>query len=162
LTSKKNNSNTSLDYWIKACKWFLINSAFGLFPLLFMAFVAFMSDGRVGSLQVDHLIYEGGILLFVMIALMGAVMVDYLLSGFENSGISVFVFYIFPILILGFVTTEFMLICTKNIEKEVFAVNSWTTIIVIVLSFLYSTLVKADLFLREDARIKKHQKHENS
>lgn len=156
-TSEK-KLNGRLDYWWKAIKWWLLNAGFGWFPLGFMYLIKYLTDGKIGGEQIEHLIYEGGIIVFVAIAIMGAVMGDYLISGLRSKGHRIFMIYLFPLLLLGFVSVEFMLICTNNMEKEAFALLSPTTIIVTTLSFTYSTLVKGNLYLRENIEQKKSEK----
>ena len=148
---KDGKKNTKFNYWFKAFKWFMGNSMFGIFPLFLMLTVNTLTDGRAGEHEVNHLIYEGGVVLFVMIAIMGSVTVDYLLSGFTTSGLAVFAIYYFPLVILGFVSLEFVLICMKLLDKETFGLTSATTIIVVTLSFVYSTATKANLYIKEDS-----------
>jgi hypothetical protein len=68
--------NTTFDYTIKALKWFIMNAAFGLFPLLFMLSVSLLTNGVEGESELNKLIYEGGVIFFVIIAMMGSIAID--------------------------------------------------------------------------------------
>lgn len=145
------NKNSKWNYWVKAFKWFSMNLCFGLFPLYLMYIVKTSTNGKAGNPQVDHLVYEGGIVLFVCIASMGAVMIDYVLSGIPKSGFRIFRIYIVPLILLGYVTLDFLLICMDKLEKETFSLTSSTTIIIFLLAFVYCTFTKANLYLEEDS-----------
>lgn len=143
--------NTTFDYWKKAFKWFCLNAVFGLFPLIIMGTVSWLTKGEEGDHQIDHLIYEGGIVLFVAIAIMGAVAVDYLISGGEFTGASIFGLFIFPGIIAGFISLEFLLVCLHKLNKYALAITSKKTLILLTFTFLYCTLAKANLFIKEDS-----------
>lgn len=99
----------------------------------------------------DSLIYDGGIVLFVSIAIMGAVVVDYLVSGFPASGLSIFAVYIFPFLIMGFISLEFLLVCFNKIDRLALALGSKKSVILMVFSSVYSIATKSTLYLKEDS-----------
>ncbi len=138
-------------YW-KSCKWFLGNAAFGIFPVLLMWLVYGLSEGKTGQKEIFHLIHDG-VIVFLCIALMGAVMVEFLLSGPKMSGFSIFTIYIFPLIVLGIISLDYLLIYLNVIDSTVFNLNSWTTIITIVLSFSYCTFTKATLYKKEANKI---------
>lgn len=146
--------NKPFHYWKRATKWFCLNTAFGLFPLIIVIVVNNLTDGREGGNQIDHLIYEGGIVLFVSIAIMGAVACDYLLAGGTFTASDIFVIFIFPIMIAGFITLEFLLVCLHKLNKYALAVTGKKTIILLTITFLYSTLTKANLLIKEDSEKK--------
>lgn len=147
---RRKKFNTTFDYLYKACKWFIFNAAFGLFPLLLMGIVMWLTGGKEGQSEVDKLIYEGGVLLFVLTAMMGAVAVDYLLSGFKFSSKEIFLFFIFPSLVTGFISLEFLLVCMGKLCKYALAIKAKKTITLMIISFIYCTLTKATFFLKED------------
>jgi hypothetical protein len=149
--SKHKKVNSGFDYYIKALKWFVLNAAFGIFPLILMGVVNWLTSGKEGQPQIDHLIYEGGVVLFVSIAIMGAVAVDYLLSGIKCSGIEIFALYIFPSFIAGFISLEFLLVCLHKLNKFALGIQGKKTIILIIISFFYCTLTKATFYLKEDS-----------
>jgi len=143
--------NTYKDYWFKSFKWTFLNAAFGLFPLLLVGTVSWLTHGKEGNHQMDHLIYEGGIVLFVAIAIMGAIVVDYLLSGHKTSGVGVFAIYIFPALVAGFIALEFLLVCLQKLNKHALSLGGKKTIILLLISFLYCTFTKSSLYIKEDS-----------
>jgi hypothetical protein len=127
------------------------NVIFGLFPLIIMYLFFFCSNGKVCGDGVDNLIYEGAIL-FVCIAIVGTVYVDFYLSGIYLSGWGRFATYFFPVIIPLWVSVNYVLIHMKIIGKEVFAASSGITIATIALSFLYVLFVKTNLYMQEDLR----------
>lgn len=147
----RNNRNTTADYLYKSLKWFFFNSVFGLFPLILMGTVSKLTAGQEGQTTVDHLIYEGGVILFVIIAIMGAVAVDYLLAGFKFSSKEIFFYFIFPSILAGFISLEFLLVCMQKLDKFALALHGRKTMTLILLSFVYCTLVKASFYQKEDA-----------
>ena len=141
-------------YLWKSFKWTILNTCFGLFPLLLVGIVNILTNGKEGHHQIDHLIYEGGIILFVCSAIMGAVAVDYLLSGEKVGGIELFAIYIFPLLLTGFMALEFLLVCLQKLNKFALAYNSKKTIILVIVSLSYCILAKSSLYLKEDSERK--------
>lgn len=148
----KDNQNTKFDYWWKAFKWFSFNAGFGLFPLLLMGVVSWLTKGTEGDRQIDHLIYEGGIVLFVAIAIMGAVMIDYLQLGIKFSSSEIFAIFIFPACIAGFITLEFVLVCLHKLNKHALGLYSKKTITLLFLAFVYCTFTRATFFIKEDSQ----------
>lgn len=101
--------------------------------------------------KVIYLIKDGAVL-FVCGAIMGAVFVEYLLSGFKLNGTAIVLIYGTPIFMLMFILIEYLLIYLKVINDDYFSLNSLTSKVVIVLSFIYCILVKTDLYIKEDLR----------
>lgn len=142
---------TYLDYLMKSIKWTVGNAIFGIFPLLFVWLLYGLSGGKTGHEELYRLIHDG-VILFVCIAIMGAVVVEYLISGFPVSGFAVLRIYIFPLGVLGIVCIDFMLIQFKQIDNQCFDIDSLTTKIVVFLSLFYTIFTKASLYMKEDFR----------
>jgi hypothetical protein len=140
-----------LDYFLKSIKWFFGNAIFALAPLLFMYALNVITVNKICHDKVIFLIKDGAVL-FVCGAIMGAVFVEYLLSGFELNGTTSVFIYGAPILMLMFILIEYLLIYLKVIDDDYFSLNSLTSKVVIVLSFIYCILVKTDLYIKEDLR----------
>lgn len=141
-------------YWIcffKTLKWIIGNTVFGLFPLLFFCSIFYLTDKKFGGDQVDTLIYEGSIL-FVCIALVGAVLIDYYLSGLRPIGFTRFATYFFPVALLFVVTENYFLIHIGYVSKSRFALKSNTTIFVITITVIYIIFVKTELYIKEGFR----------
>lgn len=136
-------------YYFKSVKWYIGNALFGLFPLILMWLVYYRSGGKTGEEEIYHLIHDG-VIVFLCIALMGAVVVEFLLSGPKLSGISIFTIYLFPFIVLGIISLDYLLIYLKVIDNSSFHLNSRTTIITIILSFAYCTFTKATLYKKEE------------
>lgn len=134
-------------YW-KAFKWFLGNLIFGLVPILILLLVEALSDGSTGADGIFLLMHEG-VIHFLCIALMGAVMTESLLSGVSSRGTEIFAIYIFPIVILSFVSLEYLLVFLHTIKNKCFDPMSGNTIIVLFLSFGYCTFTKTSFYIRE-------------
>lgn len=144
---------TYWDYFWKTLFWVIGNLAFGLFPLIFMGAVYIISGGKIYGDAIQTMIYEG-IILFVCIAIMGAVFIDYALSGILMNRFKTFSVYSIPAFVVFLVAINFFLIHLKIIDKTRFSLASSTTISVIVLSLFYSVFVKASLYIFDDIRHK--------
>ena len=96
-------------YFWKSTKWMCGNAIFGIFPLLFMCSIYYISGRKVGAEIVDSLVYEGSVI-FVCIAIVGAVLVEYYLSGFRLNGIFRISVYLFPAVILYITSINYYLI----------------------------------------------------
>jgi hypothetical protein len=139
---------------MKTIKWLIANGIIGLAPLLIICMVNFIAEGKVGSAEVKHLINDG-VVLFVCCAMMGAVVIDFKLGGFNLTGWRFVSIYITPFAILGIILLEYLMKFFKAIPEEWFRLNSTTSIIVISLSLIYCTLAKTNLYMKEDF---KHEK----
>ncbi len=83
-------------YW-KSFKWTFYNALCGLLPLLLVGAVANLTKGSEGQEQFEDLIYEGGLVLFVSIAIMGAVAVDYIVESVEMAGTKIILIFGLPL-----------------------------------------------------------------
>ncbi len=138
-------------YLKKSFFWVAGNALFGLTPLLFMQFVYLVSGFKVGGEEIKHLVHDG-VVLFVCCAIMGAVLVEFVLSGYEMKISRSYKLLIIPGFIMLLLLTDYFLINLKAIDTSCFALDSWTSLIVIVLSFLFCTFNKANYYIKEDTR----------
>lgn len=145
----KTTKVTYRHYYWKSLKWFIGNLLFGSVPLLLMWVVEGLSHGNTGADEISSILHQG-VVHFLCIALMGAVMTEFLISGIKFGGFSIFAIYIFPLLILSFVSLEYLLVYLNKIESKCFDLNSNYTYIVFILSFIYCTFIKASFYIKED------------
>ncbi|SRR6266700_996561 len=136
-------------YLTKTFFWVIGNAVFGLIPLIFMLTVYELGEKKIGIDEINHLIHEG-VILFVSIAIMGSVFVDYALSGFKLKGIGVFAIYIFPLCIVAIISIDYLLIHLGIISNNCFSLSSKTTKFVVGLSFIYILFAKTSLYIKED------------
>lgn len=113
--------------------------------------ISLLSDNKVGSTEVEHQIHEGGVL-FVFLALVGAVALDYYLTGIRFNGIARFSTNLTPIFILCVIFVNYLLIKLKIIDQARFSLNSYTSYIVCTVSILYISFVKTNTAIKEDER----------
>ena len=152
IEREMSNKSTYWYYYWKALKWYLSNLIFGLVPVILLLVVQGLSNGKVGGEGVNTLMNEG-VLHFLSIALMGSVVTDALLSGEKSKGFEIFAIYIFPVLVLSFVALEYLLVYLRVIENSCFDINSFYTIIVILLSFGYCSFVKTSSYIKNSTKI---------
>ncbi|TWI83265.1 hypothetical protein IQ13_1373 [Lacibacter cauensis] len=136
-------------YLWKSTKWIILNAVFATAPLWILCVLYFASEKKIGGDEIDLLIYDGAIF-FVSISLVGAVLVDYILSGFRPMGVARFVIYLFPLVVLFAAGTNFLLIKFNIISNSRFLLTSSTTLWTVSLSILYILFVKTDLYIKED------------
>src|SRR5690348_16378841 len=123
-------------YWgclRKTFFWIVGNAMFGLFPMLFMLIVYSLGEGKVGKDEIDHLIHDG-LILFVSIAIMGSVMVDYALSDLKLKWPGILVVYIMPLGLVAIISIEYLLINLKIIPNLRFDLTSGNTKFVVGIS----------------------------
>lgn len=136
-------------YLWKSTKWIVLNGIFATLPILLMCAIYMISEQKLGNEEIENLIYEGTVL-FVCIAMVGAVLVDYILSGFRPMGFARAIIYLFPLIVLFLVTANYLLIHYKVVDVSRFMLNSRTSLIVISTSIAYMLFVKTDLYIKED------------
>lgn len=139
------------EYYWKSLKMFLLNFLFGLFPLVLVWFINVMFGG-INTEEQKHLIRDG-VVIFVSIACMGGVMVEFLLSRHKFRGPKILAIFLFPVALMWIVGVEYLLVVVKKIDHNVFDLDSSSTIFVFLLSFIYSTFAKANLYFLEDLNI---------
>jgi hypothetical protein len=142
-------------YLSRTIKWIIANAVFGLAPLLFMWLVSLLSEGKAGASECVHLIKDGAVL-FVCCSIMGSVVIDFKLAGFDLVGWQFIAVFLAPIAILGILLLTYLLIYFKAVNNEMFNLNSRTSILVMTLSVIYCILAKTNLYMREDIHHGKH------
>jgi hypothetical protein len=115
-------------------------------------------SGHIGDDEMSHLIHDG-VVLFVCCSIMGAVIVDFMLSDYLLKGAVIFAIYIFPLFLLGLISVDYLFIRLKIIDGSCFDPSSKTSIFVMGFSVIYSTLSKADLYIKEDSKHDNLQYH---
>jgi hypothetical protein len=143
--------NSYWQYYRKSVSWVLGNAFFGLLPLLFMMFIQAVSEKKVGSEEIQHLIQDG-VVLFVCCAIIGAVLVEFILSGQRLKISTVYGWTAIPFSIFLIILTDYFLINLKAIDHSCFHLDSLTSKVVIGLTFVYCTFTKANLYLMEDTK----------
>lgn len=138
-------------YLIKSSKWVIGNSFFGLLPLLFILFINAVSGGKTGNEEISRLIHDG-VILFVCCAIMGAVLIDYILLGIKQKIALTIGLLIIPGFIVILLLTDYTLIILKEIDNSCFNLSSNTSKIVIGLTIIFSIFTKASIFIKEDSR----------
>lgn len=154
--NETNNEEEKIAYWHyywKAFKWYVGNLVFGLVPVLLLFIVSKLTDGETGSGEIDVLIHEG-VIHFLSIALMGAVLIEALLSGEKSNGFEIFAIYMFPLLVLSFISLEYLLVFLNKMNNACFEVTSPYTIIVFLLSFGYCSFAKTSSYINESTKKK--------
>ena len=139
-------------YYFKGFKWVLGNSFWALLPLWFMYFMKFVSGNKVGDDEIQHLVIHDGVILFVCCAFMGAALVELVLILINLKIMTAYRFAIIPCFISLLILTDYALIISKIIDYECFNITSKTSIIVIILTIIYCTFVKAEIYIKEDTR----------
>jgi len=139
------------NYFLKSSKWLFGNFLFGLVPLWFILFVYLVSGGRAGKEEVDHIIVRDGAILFVCCAIMGSVLVDFMLAGLTIKIGVAYRLAIIPVFIMLLLLTDYSLIMGKIIDDDCFTLSSCTSKLVIALSALFSLITKTSLYIKEDA-----------
>lgn len=143
-----------IEYWPyfrKSIVWVFGNACFGLTPLLFMLFVNMVSGHKVGSEEISHLINDG-VVLFVCCAILGAALIELMLSGMKMKISHAYSIGIVPLFILALILTDYFLINLKVIDTSCFMLSSGTSKIVILFSTVFCIFTKANLYIREATR----------
>lgn len=138
------------EYYKNAFYWFAGNLVFGLFPLGLMILIEKGSNGKEGTEIIHHLIYQGGILVFVAIALMGAVSIDYALVGTKFTTPQVILIFIVPGCVMACVCLEYILVCFHVISEYALGISARKTYCLLLFSFLYCTFTKTNLYITEE------------
>lgn len=139
------------DYLRKTLYWLIGNLLFGLAPLLFMCVVYAIAEQKIGGPVIDQLVHDG-VVPFVCCAIMGSILLDYALGGYSFTPYQVFTIFGFPIGILMILCLNYLFIRIHIVPEDRFDLFSYTSILVIVLSVVYSLVAKTHLFAREDTK----------
>jgi hypothetical protein len=135
----------------KSVFWLIGNALFGLLPLIFMKFIFLMSDKKAGGEEIKHLI-EDGVIQFVCCAICGASLVDLALSGEKMKISKAYAWGIIPVVIVGLLLTNYILIILKVIDHTCFHIGSNTSLIIISLTVIFCILVKTRLYIKEETK----------
>lgn len=148
------------EYLWKTTKWFIGNCLFGLTPIIFMLGIYMITDHKIGGTQIYDLVHEG-VILFVLAAIMGSILLDYFLAGYQFSGWEIFHIFIVPLIVIGVLCLNYLFICLTILNEKRFELTSVTSTFCYVVSIAYCFLQKTNLYMREDVtKIIKHTKEE--
>lgn len=139
---------TDGECFLAAIAWFIGNAVFGLAPLLFLVAVNPVLDKHETSSEIDTLL-KGGIILFVCCALMGAVIIEILLSKIVFRRFAFFAVNVSPFVLLSMISLIYLLTILGHISKSVFTTPSKFYIFVIIFTIIYCTLGKYLLYQHE-------------
>ena len=132
----------------QALLWFFSNAIFGLAPLLALCLINPVLDKHQASSEIQKLM-QGGIILFVCCALMGAVIIDILLDKMEFKKLAYFAFNVFPFILLGIICFLYILIILGHVNITLFSSFSKFYIFVIIFTIIYCSLGKYFLYLNK-------------
>ena len=130
---------------VAAFVWFMGNAIFGLAPLLFLVTVNPALEKHEASTEIETLL-KGGIILFVCCALMGAVIIEILLSKIVFRRLAFFTVNVSPFILLLIICLIYLLTILGHINKTIFTTPSKFYIFVIVFTTIYCTLGKYLLY----------------
>lgn len=142
-------------YFKKTLIWGIGNAVFGLAPLIFMCVILILTGHKIGHWEVDALIHEG-LVPFVCCAIMGSVVVDFMLADLLFKPVQVFVVYVFPLFVLSIISIDFLLVTLGSISSQCFNLSSLTTIFVAIFSLGYCLFAKPYLHIEEDLQYDLH------
>lgn len=123
----------------------LSNAAFGLAPLLFLLLLNPLLQHKNATSEIDRLI-GGGIILFVCCALMGAVIIDILISKISFKRFAFFAVNISPFILLFFICLLYLLAILGSINPTIFTTFSKFYTFVIMFTIFYFILGKYLLY----------------
>jgi MFS-type transporter involved in bile tolerance (Atg22 family) len=138
-----------LQYIRKSAFWFVGNLAIGCCPLIFLSMVFMTSRGKMGYDDFDKQVHEGAIL-FVCVAMIGGIMLDFLQSEFRLRGRQIVIIVITPIMAISLLFLEYLFVILKIINSDCFNITSRSTIFVVLFSAIYCILNKTNLLIMED------------
>jgi len=139
-------------YWQyikKSTLWYFGNLVIGCAPLIFLAMVFMTSRGKMGYDDMDKQVHEGAIL-FVCVAMIGGILIDFLQSPMKMSGRQIVVIVITPIMAISLLFLEYLFVVLKIIEADCFNITSKSTIFIVLFSAIYCILNKTNLLITED------------
>jgi hypothetical protein len=137
-------------YFRKSTFWYAGNLAIGCCPLIFLGMVFMTSRGKMGYNDMDKQVHEGAIL-FVCVAMVGGIMLDFLQSEFRMRGRQIVVIVITPIMAISLLFLEYLFVILKIINSDCFNITSRSTIFIVLFSAIYCILNKTNLLIMEDA-----------
>jgi len=132
----------------RSALWFISNALFGLAPLLSLCLVNPILS-KHSALEEIHKLMQGGTILFVCCALMGAVIIDILIENVNfKSKVSFFAFNVAPFLLLGIICFLYIMIIVGEVNESVFTTFSKFYIFVIIFTIGYCTFGKYFIYLK--------------
>jgi hypothetical protein len=138
-------------YVWKSLFWYFGNLAIGCIPVLFMGLVFLASRGKLGFDDMQKQIHEGAVL-FVSVAMIGGVMVDFLQSESKYTGRQIVVIILAPIGAISVLLLEYLFVVLKIINTDCFNITSGSSTFVLGFSIVYCVLNKINLLIREDTK----------
>lgn len=145
------NRSTYWQYIMKSAIWYAGNLTIGCAPLIFLSMVFMTSRGKMGYDDLDKQVHEGAVL-FVCVAMIGGIMIDFLQSPMKMRGRQVVVIVITPILAISLLFLEYLFVVLKIINADCFNITSRSTIFVVLFSAVYCILNKTNLLIMEDTQ----------
>lgn len=142
---------TFFDYYKKTIKWMIGNTIIGLAPLLFLKLMNTMSKGRICEVAITRIIHDG-VILFVCCAIMGSIVVDFILGGHKLQSGRYFLIIVIPVIVLALLLLAYFLMSLDQVSQNAFQVNTPVTISVIAFSIIYCIFAKTHLFIKEDTK----------
>lgn len=147
---------TLWDYTAKSLKWCIGNALFAFFLIIILQIADWMSTSNTFNIKIHDMVQDGAIE-FICCAIVGAVMVEFLVARFSYTTNEIFLLFAAPIAMHSLLALEYILMQLHFAAKESFTTNSWTCKIVITFSAIYCILGKANYYIREDERNEKQR-----
>jgi hypothetical protein len=130
--------------------WIAGNSLFGLAPLLFLQLISVLSGENICSKETEQLIQDG-VILFVSCAIIGSVVIDFILSEFKIKGwLLFFAIYISPFCILIYIFLNYLLIYVQYSDEHDFGPGSFTTWLTAGFAIIYCIFVKTIYYIKQE------------
>src|ERR1700753_1583731 len=108
---------TSRGYILKSVYWYFGNLLFGCAPVIFLGLVYLTSQGKLGFDDMQRQIHEGAVL-FVCVAMIGSVMVDFLQSGIKINGKQIIFIILAPIFLIEALFLQYLFVVLKIITID--------------------------------------------
>jgi hypothetical protein len=138
-------------YILKSVYWYFGNLFFGCAPIIFLGFVYLASRGKLGFDDMQRQIHEGAIL-FVSVAMIGGVMVDFLQSEIKINGRQIIFIILAPVSLIGFLFLQYLFVLLKIINSDCLDVTSGSSVFELCFSTAYCISNKTNLLIKEDTK----------
>jgi hypothetical protein len=129
--------------------WYFGNLLFGCAPVIFLGLVYLTSQGKLGFDDMQRQIHEGAVL-FVCVAMIGSVMVDFLQSGIKINGKQIIFIILAPIFLIEALFLQYLFVVLKIITIDCLNVTSGISVFVLCYSMVYCILNKTKLLINAD------------
>lgn len=140
-------------YIWKAFKWYVANMIVGSSPLIALAAVCFMSKNERGVEELQIVMYNEAILLFVSCTLMGSTIIDFHMGHFYTRRYVLLVMYFVPTLTMVLLLLYYLLNKLHYTNAILFDFQSPFIKIILGISFVYCILGRFYLYLKEDEKL---------